>query len=547
MDAERWREVNALFHAALERDPAERAGYLEQACGEDDALRREVESLLRSHDDAEEFIERPAFVVADDLLFGDPSPSRSPESLIGDTIGPYAVRAMLGSGGMGVVYLAEDTRLQRKVALKALAEHLVRDRRSRDRLRREARAAAALSHPSIATVYALEEIDEQLFIAYEYADGPTLRQELRGGPLSCARLRDTALAIAGALEAAHARGIVHRDLKPENVIRTADGGVKVLDFGLATLPQPALVAGDEGDGERLTLPGMLIGTPSYMSPEQLQGKDADFRSDLFALGILLSELATGVHPFEGANAASTIARILEVEPRNLPAAADEGGDDFDSILRRLLAKRPENRYESATALVAALRSLPTSGTAAAPSGRPRRAAAADPPPLDPSPSPDSMPGPDSTPAPQPPGIGPPRPGPFWWWRFHQMAIAATYGLTLYGLWLAKRYAEAGSWAPAGLMLLYGGVAVVIVAGSLRLHLAFAARYYPDQLPQQVQRAARWIRPAEFCYVAMLLGGAGLLGSAHPLPAALMVAAATGIIVFTLLIEPATTRAAFPPR
>lgn len=587
MEAERWRRVNQLFHDALERPAGERDAYLKEACGDDDALRREVWSLLHSHADADEFIERPAYVIADSLLVGDETPSNPPESLIGETIGPYAIRAMLGSGGMGVVYLAEDARLQRKVAIKALAEHLGRDRRSRDRLRREARAAAALSHPCIATVHALEEFDGRLYIVYEHADGSTLRQELSAGPLRGARLRDTARAIAGALEAAHARGIVHRDLKPENVVRTAAGDIKVLDFGLATLPQAAMPGPEgEGDAERLTLPGMLIGTPAYMSPEQLQGKDVDFRSDLFSFGIMLSELATGVHPFEGTNAASTIARILEVEPRNLPADGEDALDGLGPILRRLLAKRPEERYASTAELVADLERLPAaaatslaspppasptgapgvrrppppSGSTAAPG--PERASSPTPAP-DPTPSPEPATTPEprldptparnatTTPDPTPPqraaGRGRPRHGPFWWWRFHQLGVVAAYGATLYGLLLAKRHAEGSDWAVAGLLLLYGGVAAVIIAASLRLHLAFAARYYPEQLPRQVQRAARWIRPTEFIYGAVLLGGAALLGTAQPLPAALMVAAATGIVVFTLNIEPATTRAAFPPR
>ena len=301
MDADRWKQVNELFHAALEQPEGDRAAFVAAESGDDETLRAEVESLLDSHAESEDFIEKPAFESGAALLetpSGD-SMAAAAEALIGAEIGPYVIRDSLGYGGMGVVYLADDTRLDRPVAIKALAEHLGADERSRTRLRREAKAAAALPHEGIATVHALEEFDDRLYVVYEYVEGETLRDAMRGG-----LKRDDALriggAVADALAAAHDAGIVHRDLKPENIICTPDGGVKILDFGLASFQQPAIPRAVSGEDEaRLTLPGMLLGTPSYMSPEQLKGREVDFRSDLFSLGVLLSEMLTGVHPFEG--------------------------------------------------------------------------------------------------------------------------------------------------------------------------------------------------------------------------------------------------------
>lgn len=513
MDPERWRHVNDIFHAALEHDADARATFLESSCGDDAGLQREVESLLRSHVEADDFIETPAYEAGAELLHGNPSGGLSPaaKALIGQQIGPYAIEASLGYGGMGVVYLAEDTRLDRKVAIKVLADHLGRDERSRERLRREAKAAAALSHQGIATVFALEEFDGHLYIVYEYAEGQTLREEMGDGPLSGLRLLDTALAIGRALEAAHALGIVHRDLKPENIIRTPDGGIKILDFGLASIQASPLAKAHSGEDEvRLTLPGMLLGTPSYMSPEQLKGRDVDFRADLFAFGVLLYEMASGTHPFEGDDPASTIARILEVEPLDLSEQVRLDLPEIEALLRKLLRKRPDERYAGTPELVADLERL----AGARAGGGSANAAGHD---------------------------------AFWWWRFHQFAIAAAYGATLYGLWWAKEWTVGGSRELGGSMLFYAGVVPVIVAGSLRLHLAFAARYYPGELRRQLRRSMRWVRPAEFFYAAFLFGGASLIGRSNPLVSALLVATASGLLIFARLIEPTTVRAAFPQR
>ena len=236
-------------------------------------------------------------------------------ALAGQTLGPYRMERQLGRGGMGVVYLAEDTRLGRKVAVKILPKEFSADDARKDRLRLEARAAAALSHPAIATVFSLEELDGRLCLVSEYVRGDTLRAELDHGPFSLDLLIDTGIQVARGLAAAHAAGVIHRDLKPDNIIRSIQGEVKILDFGIAHLDTPGA-----GSSPRLTAVGQAIGTPGYMSPEQLDGAEIDPRSDVFALGVLLYELATGAHPFTGPTPAATIANVYAANPPQLQRA-----------------------------------------------------------------------------------------------------------------------------------------------------------------------------------------------------------------------------------
>ena len=350
LDTEDWRRINDLFHRALEEAPERRAAFLDESCGGDEALRQEVASLLEAHARAADFIEAPAQTLTD----LDADPTGAGAALVGSQIGQYRIERVLGEGGMGVVYLAEDVRLGRTVALKALAPRYTGDAARRERLRREARAAASLTHPGIATVYALEEFDGQIFIAGEYVPGETLREELARGPLSAMRSLETALGVARALAAAHDRGIVHRDLKPENIVRTGSGDVKILDFGLARFrdPPPSLA--------HLTDDGMILGTPAYMSPEQIRGTAVDGRSDLFSLGIVLYELVAGQHPFAGSDPASTIARILEAEPARLgdlpPAARWNPAvlGALEDVVTTCLRKVPDQRFRSAHDLIEAL-------------------------------------------------------------------------------------------------------------------------------------------------------------------------------------------------
>ena len=266
---------------------------------------------------------------------------------------------------MGVVYAARDERLGRMVALKALPPEYTRDRRHRDRLAREARAAAAFTHEAIATVFALEEIDGELYIASELVPGETLRSELAHGPVPPDRLVATLVDIASGLVGRPRRNIIHRDLKPENIIRRTDGHIKILDFGLARITDP-----DVPTVTRLTEPGTAPGTPGYMAPEQLSGGDIDARTDLFAFGVVAWELATGEHPF-GSNPALMLARMMEGRPatlsRQLPIPA------LDPIIRQCLRVSPADRYASADELLDDLRKLTTpSGTPLAIGGCDRR-------------------------------------------------------------------------------------------------------------------------------------------------------------------------------
>ena len=328
MNAARWKQVNDLFHAALEKTPSERDAFLASETHDDPDLLKEVQSLLAAHERGSgQFLESPPWAVAPELMFDDPA-----DTLVGKALGPYRIIEEIGRGGMGVVYAAEDTRLGRHVAIKAVTPESSGDQSRRERLRREARAAAKLSHPAIATVYALEEFEGQLYIVSELVRGSTLREELRDGPLPPDRLWPTLLEIADAIAAAHNHGIVHRDLKPDNVIRCIDGHVKVLDFGLAK------IAGRESSDTRteLTRAG-IVGTPGYMAPEQMSGGVVDARTDVYAFGVVAAELATGSHPSAGAISGTW--SVPELQP----------------IIRRCVNTVPDERYRSGADLAAALR------------------------------------------------------------------------------------------------------------------------------------------------------------------------------------------------
>src|SRR5262245_382213 len=358
---ELWGRIERLYHAALELAEPERAAFLADACEGDEELRREVESLLRFDRRAEHFIESPALEMA-----AQAQAVAQEETLIGRMIGHYRILSLLGQGGMSEVYLALDTSLERRVALKLLPAQYTQDA---DRLRRfiqEAKAASALNHPNIITIHEIGATKDIHFVATEYIEGRTLRQLMAGAPLSLNRALDVTTQIANALAVAHAAGIVHRDIKPENVMVRPDGYLKVLDFGIAKLltggPGDAVTRrwGDarterqrdggterqmdgkterQRDGEtrsetnklsvspslRTSVPyteaGMVLGTPQYMSPEQAHGLVVDERADIFSLGVLLYEMIAGRRPFDGATRKDIIRAITEREPPPLDAAA----------------------------------------------------------------------------------------------------------------------------------------------------------------------------------------------------------------------------------
>ncbi|HTF37625.1 MAG TPA: protein kinase [Blastocatellia bacterium] len=355
MTPERYREAGHLYHAALEIEPEARAAFLDGACGEDEELRREAEALLRAHDKVGNYFAAPALEVAAGLLAGRPN-----LSLAGQTLSHYRVLSLIGAGGMGEVYLAEDTRLGRKVALKLLPKEFTEDP---DRVRRfelEARAASSLNHPNIVTIFEVGQVDGRHFIATEYIDGRTLRERLSGGQLKVREALDVAAQIASALEAAHEAGIVHRDIKPENVIVRRDGLVKVLDFGLAKLAErQSGSAGSEAttvEGVNTT-PGMVLGTVSYMSPEQARGLTVDARSDNFSLGVVMYEMVAGRCAFVGATPSDVMAAILQNEPLPLARFAQNVPAELERIVAKALCKDREERYQTASELSVDLKSL----------------------------------------------------------------------------------------------------------------------------------------------------------------------------------------------
>src|SRR5438477_4062222 len=265
MKAERWKRVNDLFQSAVERAPAERAAFLDEACHGDESLRRELRSLLTSYERSENFIELPAFEVAPELVT-----SERANTLVGKLIGHYRIESLIGVGGMGEVYLAQDERLGRKAALKLLPDSLTTDETQLSRFKNEARSASALNHPNILTVYEIGAEGNRQFIATEFIEGITLRASLVSGRMSAHRALEIAVQVASALAAAHDAGVVHRDIKPENIMLRPDGYVKVLDFGIAKLSeQPASDLDEVGTTALLqTRPGLVLGTAHYMSPEQ---------------------------------------------------------------------------------------------------------------------------------------------------------------------------------------------------------------------------------------------------------------------------------------
>ncbi len=420
-------------------------------------------------------------------------------------VGPYHLLEKLGQGGMGVVYLAEDTRLGRRVAIKALAPHLAGDERHRTRLRREARAAAALGHPGIATVYALEDFQGTLLIVSEYVPGETLRAEISRGPLPLPKFLQTAVELAETLAATHEQGIIHRDLKPHNVIRMPSGRLKILDFGLARLEdhQEGLTA----THTQLTEVGAFLGTPAYSSPEQLRGSEIDFRTDIFSLGVMLFELATGIHPFGDRNSPSTISRILEGEPPDPLQVAPHLPKGLERILKRCLHKDPAARYGSMQELAMDLKRLALDlsggGTGSV-------------------------------------GVKPGRATPVWWWQFHQAAVGfAAYGM-LYPLWVVRE------WTPPwlGMFIFFASVASVAVFANIRLHLWFTSRFYPDQLAMQRRRVRRLQQSSEIVFIALLTVAALAILSSHAFWGALLLGSAVALAVGRWVIEPVSSRAAF---
>src|SRR5256714_3343964 len=359
MKPDRWKQISILFKVALERDPAERAAFLDEACPNDEELRTAVESLLASHEQAEEgdFIGSPAFSTPD----AERETEDKPEVVPGrTTLGSYRILEKLGEGGMGAVYLAKDARLGRRVALKLLPAHFARDDERVRRFEQEARAASALNHPNILTVHEIGESEGRRFIVTEFIEGRTLRERLAEGRFASGEALDVCAQVAGALAKAHASGIVHRDIKPENVMVDEEGHVKVLDFGIAKqVAQAPSVDTEAPTTARIvnTASGVVLGTSTYMSPEQLRGQELDARTDIWSLGVLPYEMIAGRAPFEAQTYGDLIVAILHGEPPPLSDLGVEPSEEIGAVLRRALAKDKDERWPSAKELQNELRRL----------------------------------------------------------------------------------------------------------------------------------------------------------------------------------------------
>jgi serine/threonine protein kinase len=390
---------------------------------------------------------------------------------------------------------------------------LTQDPSHRERLKREARAAAGLKHPGICTVYALEEFDGALFIATELVDGHTLRMEMASGALPAADVVvRTAHDLAAALASAHANGVIHRDLKPENVMRTADGRLKLLDFGLARFDRPD-VSGVAGDFA--TLPGALLGTPAYMAPEQLTGDPVDGRADVFAFGVIVYEFACGAHPFAAATPLAVAARIVEGQAAPLAARCPLVPEALAAIVGRCLEKAPEDRFASASEVLAPLDAgLPSaSGERAFHSGAAIER-----------------------------GVRSPARTARSWWRTHQLAMMSFYLIATTIAWKIKE-----AFPSSSLLWLFVAAGILsAAAGIIRAHLLFTEQMNPARLRQERRRTGRVTAALDVVLAAALFAAALLFTAIRPLYATLTMALALGIALAALLMEPATTAAAFGP-
>ncbi|MDT5262076.1 MAG: eukaryotic-like serine/threonine-protein kinase, partial [Acidobacteriota bacterium] len=362
MTPERLKQINRVYERALAVAPAQRSAYLEEACAGDEALRREVESLIGSSAQAGPALEdesraREGQSRARERRMQEPTPL---EVVPGRTmLGTYRILEKIGAGGMGTVYLAKDARLGRRVALKLLPAHFARDEELVRRFELEARAASALNHPNILTVHEIGEAEGRIFIVTEFVEGRTLRERMWEGSFTASDALDVCAQVAGALQKAHAGGIIHRDVKPENIMLDEEGHVKVLDFGIAKqLASVSLVDTEAPTNARVdTASGVVLGTTTYMSPEQVRGGELDGRTDVWSLGCVLYEMLAGRPPFEAKNFGDLVVAILHGEPSPLADTSPESSEEIESLLKRALAKRKDERFGSAKEFQTELRRI----------------------------------------------------------------------------------------------------------------------------------------------------------------------------------------------
>ncbi len=335
MKPEHWQRTEQLYSAALELEKSQRAAFLEQTCAGDESLRQEIESLLAPEQQAVNFREEPALEMAAKIPANDQG-----GSLVGRQIGSYKILSLLGAGRMGEVFLAQDTQLDRKVALSFLCQEIQQDPAARRRFLEEAKSAATLDHPYICKIYGTGEVEDKAFVAMEYVPGQTLQERVEGGPLSLREALEIATEIAEALEEAHERGFIHGDIKPSNIILQSQDHIKVIPEELSS---------------SLTASGATVGTLAYLSPEQVGGQGADTRSDIFSLGVVLYEMLTGVHPFKRSGHMETAHAILSETPPSLSRYTEEIPEVLQHTVMKMLAKEQDERYQTAKRLKADLR------------------------------------------------------------------------------------------------------------------------------------------------------------------------------------------------
>lgn len=363
-----FARIEEIYHAALEIALAERDEFLKSACGDDEELRHEVESLIFNYESAGDFIESPPEDIAADFFA-----NRAHENLVGKEFSHYRILSQLGMGGMGEVYLAEDTKLVRKIAIKLLPPQFSQDFERRLRFEQEARAISALNHPNIITIHGIEQTEEWSFIATEFIEGQTLREKIAQEKLSWQQTVEIGIQIANALESAHSVELIHRDIKPANIMIRGDGIVKVLDFGLAKLvrsggerewgrkgetePNPNISPQLPISDSQLTKADAVMGTINYMSPEQALGQQVDERTDIFSFGVVLYEMLSGERPFDGASNADIYEATIKKNPRDVKELNSEIPSALSKAVKRALEKNPEDRYQTVSELRAELEKI----------------------------------------------------------------------------------------------------------------------------------------------------------------------------------------------
>jgi tRNA A-37 threonylcarbamoyl transferase component Bud32 len=480
------RRIKVLFQQALQKPTTDRNAWIVEVSGDDHLLRGELEAMLATH--YREHAGRPALPV-------------------NRHVGPYEIVSEIGRGGMGVVYKAKDPRLNRHVALKLLPVHAVADEQSRLRFTNEAKAAAALDHPNVCTVYDLHEHEGGTAIAMAFLEGEGLDRKISRGPVEIREAVGIGEQIARGLQAAHKKGVVHRDVKPGNVIITVDGTVKLVDFGLALLASES----------RLTLHGMTVGTTAYMAPEQAMGEEVDHRADIWAWGVVFYEMVSGKIPFSGLYQDAIVYSILNEAAEPLTSLRSDVGIELERIADKAMEKDRRNRYQHVDDLLVDLRRARTatgrgSASRSRETGSGTRFA--------------------ETLSESRVGVG--------WWRFHQAAVISFCAVLTAAIYAVSYNVPIAVTRTAFLV----GVGLACLIGILRLHLLFTSWLNPRAMWRELDRVTPWALRADWCMSATVLATALAVAAERRLIAGLLMGAAAAYAAVFLLVEPATRAAVF---